>query len=80
MIFESNNGRIIELTQARPDGPITVTRWDKQRPGEGRSSAARVITAGDMVQLLNLYNYIIDNDIYNPWINPHGQNKEDLSQ
>ena len=34
------------------------------------------ISNGDMVMLINLYQYIKSNDIQNDFINPYGKNKE----
>ena len=34
------------------------------------------ISNGDMVMLVNLYQYIKRNDIQNDFINPYGKNKE----
>ena len=75
MIFYTNNGGALSLTQGRDDGPVTLDAWYHYgQPGQG--CPARMIDPGDFVQLLNLYRYIKDNDIQNDWINPHGKNKE----
>ena len=76
MIFTINNNGALVLSQSREDGPVTCSVWyNYGQPGQG--CTARMIDAGDMVQLLNMYRYIKDNDIQNDWINPNGKkNKE----
>ena len=74
MIFFTNNGGALSLAQDRDNGPVTFGVWyNFGQPGQG--CKGRTIDAGDMVQLLNLYRYIKDNDVQNDWINPHGKNK-----
>lgn len=66
--FNTNNNRKLTVSQSVHDGSITVTR----------GNVMETITAGDFVMLLNLYSYIMDNDIQNDFINPHGNNTEAL--
>jgi hypothetical protein len=51
--LEVNNGRSIELTQEKPDGDINVDVLDSN----GEVDYFYTITAGDMVMLLNYYQY-----------------------
>lgn len=67
-----NNGRIMEFEQAAIDKTIRVLTVDKHRTIDNETH----IPAGDMVMLINLYNYIKSNDIQNDFINPNGKNKE----
>lgn len=67
--FNVNNGGTIILTQNTPDGDVLVTRADEK----GCIECEYHITAGDFVMLLNLYRYIITNDIQNDFINPYGK-------
>lgn len=74
MIFRTNNGGALAVHQSSKDGPVTVAHLRTLSPS-GQGNAVSKISAGDFVQLLNLYRYIKDNDIQNAWINPHGKNK-----
>lgn len=66
--FNTNNNRKLTVSQSVHDGNVTVTR----------GNVMETITAGDFVMLLNLYSYIVDNDIQNDFINPYGKNAEAL--
>ena len=69
--FKVNNGGILNMIQHEVDGNIIVKRLEKNN---GYKQIVE-IPAGDMVMLVNLYNYIKENDIQNDFINPHGENK-----
>lgn len=66
-----NNGQTIRITQKDADGAAVVRRYDGDKEVN-----EKLIPAGDMVMLLNLYEYIKKNDIQNDFINPGGKNKE----
>lgn len=66
--FLINNNRIMRLLQNKSDGDVTV----HVSPEEDDIH----ISNGDMVMLINLYQYIKSNDIQNDFINPYGKNKE----
>ena len=51
--LEVNNGRSVELMQGKPDGDINVDVLDSN----GEVDYFYTITAGDMVMLLNYYQY-----------------------
>lgn len=70
--IEVNNGQTLFLTQVSKDGDTILNRWDGDK-----MEYDRTIPAGDMVMLLNLYRYVKDNDIYDSFINPKGNKKED---
>jgi len=57
MTFKVNNGRTIEVFQARDDGPVYVTRYD----GNGKKESSDIISAGDFVTMLNWYRYQKEN-------------------
>ena len=63
--FRVNDGRVLTVSQAEHDGPVTVTA---SAPYEYTT----IIPAGDMVQLVNLYRYTQRYDICDSFINPHG--------
>ena len=67
--FDVNNNRKVTVSQSVHDGNVTVTHGNEN---------TKTITAGNFVMLLNLYGYIMDNDIQNDFINPYGKNKEIL--
>ncbi len=70
-LFVNNGGTLFILSQSKADGDILVRRC------EGDDIVYEYqIPAGDMVMLLNLYRYTIDQDIKNEFINPGGKNKE----
>lgn len=70
--IEVNNGQTLFLTQVSKDGDTILNRWDGDK-----MEYERTIPAGEMVMLLNLYRYVKDNDIYDSFINPEGNKKED---
>lgn len=70
--IEVNNGQTLFLTQVSKDGDTILNRWDGDK-----MEYDRTIPAGDMVMILNLYRYVKDNDIYDSFINPKGNKKED---
>lgn len=57
MTFKVNNGRTIEVFQARDDGPVYVTRYDSN----GKKESGDIISAGDFVTMLNWYRYQKEN-------------------
>ena len=65
--YNVNNGRTLEIVQEEHDGEVTVIHHDK---------SIDYIPAGDMVMLVNYYNYVKRYDIQNDFINPNGKNKE----
>ena len=69
--FKTNNNGILNMIQHEIDGKVIVKRLEKDN---GYKQIVE-IPAGDMVMLINLYKYIIENDIQNDFINPHGKNK-----
>jgi hypothetical protein len=71
MKFEVNNNQTIDLTQARSDGSVTVTKTDFSDNEETSYN----ISAGDMVMLLNYYQYVKSNNIQCDFINPYGKNQ-----
>lgn len=70
--FEINNGRKLELHQNKPNGGIIMERI----ASDGTVESRRGIKNGDFVMLINLYEYIKDNDIRNDFINPNGKNTD----
>ena len=57
MTFKVNNGRTIEVFQARDDGPVYVMRYDSK----GEKESGDIISAGDFVTMLNWYRYQKEN-------------------
>lgn len=73
--FVNNNGTM-EITQDKPDGKVIVhTFYDSKDYSDTANDIE--IPNGDMVMLVNLYQYIKRNDIQNDFINPYGKNRED---
>lgn len=70
--FDTNNCGILELEQVTHDGHVIINRLNDS----GVSEKRRAIKPTDFVMLLNLYEYIKENDIQNDFINPNGKNKE----
>ena len=66
-----NNGQTLFLTQTSADGEMILNRYDGDK-----MIYERMIPAGDMVMLLNLYRYVKDNDIQNGFINPDGKHAD----
>ncbi len=72
--FVNNNGTM-EITQDKPDGKVIVhTFHDSNDFDDTRNDIE--ISNGDMLMLINLYQYIKSNDIQNDFINPNGKNQE----
>ena len=69
LVFEVNNGRKLELVQWEDNGMILIRSLDTP-------DKEAYISAGDFVQLVNLYRYYKRYDIKNDWINPNGKNTE----
>ena len=57
--FKTNNNGIINMIQLKLDGKVIVKRLEKDKGYK----TITTIPAGDMVMLINLYKYIIENDI-----------------
>ena len=53
MNFEVNNGRAVEVFQARNDGPVYVINLDSK----GEEENTEIINPGDFVTMLNWYRY-----------------------
>lgn len=68
IIFDVNNYGKVTLEQKTHDKSVTVTH------GNG---SITTISSGDFIMLLNMYNYIKNNDIQSDFINPYGKNTED---
>lgn len=74
--FVNNNGTM-EITQDKPDGKVIVhTFYDSNDFSDTKNDIE--ISNGDMVMLINLYQYIKRNDIQNDFINPYGKNKDEI--
>lgn len=69
LVFEVNNGRKLELVQREDNGTTLICSIDAP-------DNEAYISAGDFVQLINLYRYCKRYDIKNDWINPNGKNVE----
>lgn len=65
--FLVNNNGTMQLLQNKCDGDVIIHMSD----GEDMN-----ISNGDMVMLINLYQYIKRYDIQNGFINPYGKNRE----
>lgn len=57
MKFKVNNGRTIEVFQAREDGPVYVTTYSSK----GDEEDCEIISPGDFVMMLNWYRYQKEN-------------------
>lgn len=53
MNFKVNNGRRIEVFQARDDGPVYATTYDSK----GDKESSEIISPGDFIMMLNWYRY-----------------------
>lgn len=73
--FVNNNGTM-EITQDKPDGKVIVHTLHGSNDHSDITDSIE-IPNGDMVMLINLYQYIKRNDIQNDFINPYGKNRED---
>lgn len=74
MLFNTNNKGMLQVYNYGVDGDVFVKHFD----AKGENLVARVIDAGDFIMLINLYEYVIENDIHNSFINPNGIRKEYL--
>lgn len=68
--FNVNNGATLNLCQNKRDDAVMVTRANLT---DGEIKRCE-ISAGDLVMLINYYQYIKDNDIQCDFINPYGKN------
>lgn len=75
LTFFVNNNGTMEIKQNKPDGDITVHTFYNSNDYTDTTNDIH-ISNGDMVMLVNLYQYIKRNDIQNDFINPSGKNKE----
>lgn len=76
--FDINNGQQLILEQEKHDHSVLVYHVKTDLPGlDKRTSEIKEISPGQFIMLLNLYWYIIDNDIQNDFINVCGKNKEE---
>ena len=66
--FRTTGNRVLTLSQAEHDGPLTVSA-----SGPDGQAWAAIIPAGDAVQLVNLYRYTKRYDLADSFINPHGR-------
>ena len=69
--FNVNNKGVLTVEQSSPDTAVTVATIR-----DGKAENKYTISNGDFVMLLNLYQYIKNNDIQNDFINYHGKNHE----
>lgn len=73
--FLVNNNGTMQLSQSEPDGVVTVHTFHNSNDFSETKDDIK-ISAGEMVMLVNLYQYVKNNDIQNDFINPYGKNKE----
>lgn len=74
--YEINNGRTLELVQRQHNGSVLIVKTDASGNHESIPDNEAFIPAGDMVMLINFYQYIKQNDIKHEFINPNGKNHE----
>ncbi|MNW61400.1 hypothetical protein D3C74_394540 [compost metagenome] len=65
--FEINNNRTMQLAQQSYDGSITLSTFNKTT---SETDHEEVITAGDMVMLINYYRHVKSNNIQCDFVNP----------
>ncbi len=70
-----NNNNTMTITQDKPDGKAIVHTFHNFNDFSDTKNDIE-ISNGDMVMLINLYQYIKSNDIQNDFINPNGKNQE----
>lgn len=70
--FNVNNGATLNLCQNKRDDAVMVTRANLT---DGEIKRCE-ISAGDMVMLINYYQYIKGNGIQCDFINPYGTNEK----
>lgn len=73
--FLVNNNGTMCISQNEHDGDVTVHTFHNFNDFSETKDDIH-ISNGDMVMLINLYQYIKSNDIQNDFINPYGKNKE----
>ena len=59
--IDVNNQGTLTMEQAQHDKAIEVIVWDKEKDGMREVRHGEIISAGDMVTLLNWYRYQKDN-------------------
>lgn len=72
--FKINNNGLLNMIQHEIDGTVIVKRLEKDKSYKQISE----IPAGDMVMIVNMYNYIKKNDIRNDFLNPNGKNRRQI--
>lgn len=71
-----NNNGTLRLSQTEADKArcgIAVENLDDK----GKVYRRDLISEGDFVMLINYYQYVVDNDIQDDFINPNGLNERD---
>lgn len=71
--FLTNNNGTMLLKQENVDGPVCVHTFHGFYDFDGTENDV-IISAGDMVMLINYYRYIKDNNIKCDFVNPNGKN------
>lgn len=71
--FKTNNNCLLNWVQNEFDGTVHINELDSTVK---KYKHLIDVSAGDMVMLFNMYQYIKENDIQNDFINPYGKNKE----
>ncbi len=74
--IEINNNGTLRLSQTEADKArcgIAVENVDEK----GKVYRRDLISEGDFVMLINYYQYVVDNDIKDEFINPNGLNERD---
>lgn len=55
--FDVNNGGTLTFVQEEHDGHVEAVTWDPEKDGVRGVRYGDIISAGDMVMLLNYYRY-----------------------
>lgn len=74
--IEINNNGTLRLSQTEADKArcgIAVENVDEK----GKVYRRNLISEGDFVMIINYYQYVVDNDIKDEFINPNGLNERD---
>lgn len=75
--FLVNNNGTMQFIQNERDGEVTIHTFHHFNDFSETKNDIH-ISNGDMVMLINLYQYIKKNDIQNDFINPYGKNKSEI--
>ncbi len=70
LTFFVNNNGTMEISQDKPDDDIILRTFHNAADYDTKV----VIPPAHIVMLMNFYRYVKENDIYNEFINPNGQN------